>query len=144
MPRHAPLVERVSSRVKLDQVSGCWTWTGSRTRRGYGHAHVGGGIRSAVHRIVYELVVGPIPDGLTLDHLCRNRACVNPAHLEPVTNHENILRGLIPSANRDRCKNDRHDLATVGIYVDSEGTQRCRACRLESKRRYVSKMARVA
>jgi hypothetical protein len=73
--------------------------------------------------------------------VCRNRACVNPRHVEPVTNHENILRGIVPTANRVLCKSGRHVLGDVGIYVDSEGTERCHQCRLESKRRYRQRLA---
>lgn len=79
---------------------------------------------------------------MTLDHLCRHRWCVNPMHVEPVTNLENILRGTVPSANRALCKAGKHSIVTPGsIYVDSEGVERCRACRLESKRRYQARVA---
>ena len=71
----------------------CWLWQGYRNDRGYGR--IGSKI---AHRIIYELLVGPIPVGLTLDHLCRVRHCVNPAHLEPVDNKTNILRGVSFSA----------------------------------------------
>ena len=79
--------------------SGCWEWTGARDQRGYGRA--GYGPRRAgtglVHRMVYQQVNGPVDDGLELDHLCRNPPCANPAHLEPVTHRENILRGEGPA-----------------------------------------------
>lgn len=67
---------------------GCWEWQGQRLKSGYGHYK-----RTTAHRWVYERLVGPIPAGLQIDHLCRNRPCVNPAHLEPVTPLENIRRG---------------------------------------------------
>jgi hypothetical protein len=70
----------------------CWEWTG-RTDQGYGRVSIGGRQLRA-HRVVYERLVGRVPDGLVLDHLCRNRGCVNPDHLEPVTNEENIRRGV--------------------------------------------------
>lgn len=72
---------------------GCWLWLGSKDPRGYGVCYRAPGRSTTVHRDAYEHLVGPIPEGLTLDHLCRTRACVNPAHLEPVTLLENVRRG---------------------------------------------------
>lgn len=84
--------------AKVDRSGDCWRWTGALARGGYGFAVVGSRddpqrYRNA-HRFAYELSVGPIPEGLELDHLCRNRRCVNPAHLEPVTHSENMRRGV--------------------------------------------------
>lgn len=122
----------------LAPLDGCWEWQGFITGRGYGQAYIGSQ-KFATHRLMYQLVVGPIPDGLVIDHLCRNRRCLNPRHLEPVTNHENILRGDLLTDNRILCLRRRHVLSSVGVYVDSEGSKRCRECRLESKRRYRQK-----
>lgn len=72
--------------------SGCWEFDGCLVQ-GYGHAWLDGK-QVKVHRAAYEALVGPIPEGLVIDHLCRNTACYNPAHLEPVTNAENIRRGV--------------------------------------------------
>lgn len=70
----------------------CWTWLGKKGSKGYGLAHVADGRQRQAHRVAYELVVGPIPEGLELDHLCNVRRCVNPAHLEAVTHSENQTR----------------------------------------------------
>lgn len=72
--------------------SACWVWCGEINRNGYGRVWINGK-RVMVHRVVYELLVGPIEVGLVLDHRCRNRRCCNPKHLEPVTVRENTLRG---------------------------------------------------
>jgi hypothetical protein len=78
---------------KVEKTDTCWNWTGS-TDRGYGKIGLRRGVAPLyAHRVSYEFHVGPIPAGLQLDHLCRNRSCVNPAHLEPVTQRENLARG---------------------------------------------------
>jgi len=85
------VLERLATKFTIGD--GCWEWTAGRNPDGYGHFRVGNTQRKA-HRVVYELMIGPIPDGLDLDHLCRNRACVRPDHLEPVTRGENQRRGV--------------------------------------------------
>lgn len=87
-----PLAERFLSKVRL--TSQCWWWTGTLTKGGYGQFRAKGRVVGA-HRFMYEWWHGPIPDGLQLDHLCRNRACVRPSHLDPVTGVVNQNRGLI-------------------------------------------------
>lgn len=87
-----PIRERVDERIIRDS-SGCWLWDGHLGRNGYGSIHVDRRPRYA-HRVVWELERGPIPAGLTLDHLCRVRRCVNPDHLEPVSSAENIRRAF--------------------------------------------------
>jgi hypothetical protein len=75
----------------VTKTEGCWEWKGAKDGDGYGHLGVAGSVVGA-HRYAYELLVGPIPEGLHLDHLCRNRPCVNPDHLEPVTQAVNVGR----------------------------------------------------
>lgn len=84
--------ERLLARREID-ANGCWVWTGRHERAGYGHIDYDGKA-VYVHRLAYETWRGPVADGLELDHLCRNRACFNPDHLEPVTRQENIRRAV--------------------------------------------------
>jgi len=116
--------------------NGCWEWRGIK-RIGYGQFHFQGKQVQA-HRLSYELLVAPIPEGLTIDHLCRNRACVNPAHLEPILIRENILRGTGPTARnavKTHCKRG-HLLDLFNIYRHPDGRRECRICkRLRRQRR---------
>jgi hypothetical protein len=117
---------RVSRYVAVPPLlSDCWPWTGARTSHGYGATTLDG--RYAVaSRAAYELLIGPIPEGLVLDHLCRNRACVNPAHLEPVTHQVNINRGVGCPASRTHCPQGHpYDEANT---MHSCGARRCRTC----------------
>jgi hypothetical protein len=118
---------RVMRRVVVDE-AGCWLWQGCKMRNGYGQIGVGGR-HMAAHRYTYEQKRGPIPAGLDLDHLCRQRACVNPDHLEPVTRRENLLRGvrktLLP--RKTHCVWG-HELAGGNLYIHPTGRRCCRAC----------------
>jgi hypothetical protein len=113
--------------------SGCILWTGDCTNAGYGRLTVGyRGKRTLAHRYAYERVNGPVPDGLQLDHLCRTRCCVNVAHLEPVTQRENILRGVSPAARhakKAKCEHG-HAFTRANTYRTARGTRVCRKCHL--------------
>lgn len=92
-PPRQSLAMRLAEKIEV-KPSGCYEWVAAKDPLGYGRFTVGEGAKGKLaHRIVYEKFVGPITDGLTLDHLCRNTSCVNPDHLEPVTQQENIRRG---------------------------------------------------
>jgi len=127
--------ERVDKSAGPD---GCWEWDGRKNIGGYGMVHWKGK-RPVVHRVAYELLVGPIPDGLTLDHLCRNPGCCNPAHLEPVTMRENILRGTqiaAQNAAKTHCKRGHpFDEANTERTISPKGWPRraCLACRRTPK-----------
>lgn len=117
--------------------NGCWLWWGRRTEDGYGIF----GIPKRAHRVAYELFIGPIPDGMQLDHLCRVRHCVNPAHLEVVTGKENTLRGNTITglnAQKTHCPAN-HPLEGDNLYIDARGGRACVICRREAVRRYQRK-----
>ncbi len=92
----AQLPEHVARNIRVDDETGCWLWTASLSRDGYGWSSLKHKTYQA-HRLVYTLLVGAPPEGLHLDHLCRVRHCVNPSHLEPVTPRENLVRGDTPA-----------------------------------------------
>lgn len=135
---------------KVRKTETCWLWIGN-TRNGYGRFRLGSDTPSrAAHRIAYELLIGNIPKGLDLDHLCRVRNCVNPEHLEPVTRSLNIRRGegpLLLSQRQTRkemvCKNG-HPLVGKNIYYrpDRPGKVECRQCRLDAVERHKTRKRR--
>jgi hypothetical protein len=131
-----PIEERFMSYVT--QGPDCWEWSGTMTSKGYGHfwAH---GSPVMAHRFSYELLVGPIPSGLTLDHLCRNHSCVNPQHLEPVTRGENVLRGEAPpahNARKTRCPRGHEYTPENTAYGRKPGRKTYRMCKKCAHLRY--------
>ncbi len=126
------LLERFWSKVEVIG-SGCWEWRGGLATNGYGRFNLGNGKSVPAHRITYNLLKGDIPEGLEPDHLCRNRKCVNPDHIEAVTRRENIMRGLLPETNRNlqlsktHCPQG-HPYDKNNTYVDPQGFRQCKKC----------------
>ena len=124
------VANRFWAKVDRSNERGCWLWTGSRTRNGYGEFSVGGK-RCSAHRWAYEEAHGPVPAGMEIDHLCRSRACVKATHLESVVHRENILRGAGPSAvnaRKTHCIHG-HVFSYENTYIKPNGTRVCRPCR---------------
>lgn len=121
--------EWTPSFIYAEPIDPCHLWTGAKDRDGYGHINIGG-ITMMAHRVSLNLSGRPIPEGLEVDHLCRVRCCVNPAHLEIVTRAENWERGRsLSRLNRDKthCVNG-HKFTPSNTYMDGTG-RRCRSCR---------------
>lgn len=143
-PRRPP-VERFLEKVDRDGLLGCWRWTGAVSRHGYGQAELAG-VRHNAHRVAYLLLVGPIPAGYDIDHLCRNRVCVNPAHLEPVTRQVNVRRAMpfrrdtrttVCAAGHPRTPETTYD------RPDRRG-RNCRVCAVEATRRWANRRRAAA
>jgi len=119
--------------------SGCWIWTGMLHRLGYGRLNIRdprsprGWRITYAHRYSYERFIGPIPEGLELDHKCRMRCCINPDHLEPVTHMENVRRGRVGEVASARARAITHcpaghEYAGENLYTRANGNRECRAC----------------
>lgn len=136
-----PLGVRLVTNMKIERT--CWVWQG-KLYNGYSFINYnsnGTNRTVAAHRLSYELFVGKIPEGLVLDHLCRNRACINPLHLEPVTNGENVLRGEGPPAKNAR-KTHCHkghpfneENTYVKVFPDGKSSRWCKRCKMYRTRK---------
>jgi|SRR5450756_109757 len=136
--RNRPAIDRLMYRTALLD-SGCWEWLGTKNPKGYGNIRRDDdGPIISVHRLAYQSLVGPIPVGLEIDHLCFNRACVNPAHLEPVTRRENVLRG---ARNQNYGKPEciwGHPFDEANTSIDTKGKRVCKTCVRTRMARYRS------
>ena len=141
-------MERMNFRDRLarhvaEDPDGCWLWEGGvKGSPGMPYGAVKyRRVSYLAHRLAYELLIGPIPEGMQLDHLCRVRLCFNPRHLEPVTPRENMIRGTGPSARnsvKEHCLHG-HPLSGANLYVytrSGETARACRACRLATCRKF--------
>lgn len=130
------LTERQERRlwVRIDTAGPCWEWAGCHVD-GYGKVSTGGRTWR-IHRLVWTLLVGPVPDNLVLDHLCRNRGCCNPDHLEPVEQRQNLLRAPTVTAMwaaRTHCESG-HEYTPKNTRIEPDGARRCRTCRRDRAR----------
>lgn len=126
------------SKVQEDSKTGCWRWQAAKTS-GYGSFGVGCHRTALAHRVAYETLIGPVPDGMELDHLCRVRECCNPEHLEPVTHSENCARSPLVGKWKlatTHCPRG-HEYNDENTYYDRRRNKRqCRACGREAQREY--------
>lgn len=123
------LARFMKDRVVVNSESGCWEASGYASKYGYRKLKVSKHKAVRAHRFVYEELVGPIGEGLELDHLCRNTCCVNPVHLQPVTHAENMRR-----TRRDVCYRG-HPLVEGNVYTKASGSRCCRTCALTTEAR---------
>lgn len=145
MSRAQPAADRFWAKVQ--QVGECWVWQGAKkTGTGYGYFHAVSGTTVRAHRWAYEQMVGPIPDGLQLDHLCRNPSCVNPSHLDPVTAKVNTARSesfAALNARKTHCPQG-HPYDADNTRIDKRGLRHCRECRNAQCRAYYLRRKAIA
>lgn len=144
------LPENLQEKIAMCPISGCWIWTAFLTPKNYGWAtrpHNGKKhAQGLAHRVVYEILIGPIPAGDTLDHLCRNRPCCNPQHMEPVSPVENWRRGFGPCAvhaRKTHCIRGHEFTAENTYYGRSKYNgnlnRTCKTCRSATMARFLAK-----
>ncbi len=138
-----PILERFWEKVYIDKPSSCWKWIAGCTEKGYGHFNIAYKENAKAHKFAFELFFGEVPIGLELDHLCRNRNCINPFHLEIVTHQENMRRGhFVGTGLHNRIKTHclkGHPYNIENTYINPAGKRNCRICLKESNARRSSK-----
>lgn len=123
---------------KIEKTESCWNWCGA-LKLGYGRIERKRKQYQA-HRVVYEALIDEIPGGLELDHLCRNKRCVNPAHLEPVTHTENIARNIPFIVKKEFCSKG-HKFSGIGVnFRDKKPVQICRICKAFRQKNYLDRI----
>lgn len=138
-PKVRPVMERILMRteiVDMGHLTPCWIWGGYTGNGGYGQVLVDSSRRKGnVHRVAYEHIIGPVPKGLLLDHLCRVPACLNPDHLEPVTCRENIRRGIKGVLTTHCPQNHEYTPENTSWQRHARGiSRRCKTCHREKER----------
>ena len=143
----ASIWPRIESRLNKD--NDCWVWTGTKGPSGYGQIGIrvnGKPNTRYVHRISYQVFIGPIPKDREIDHLCRNRSCANPKHLELVTHRENILRGntfAAKQAAQTHCWRG-HEFDFKNTQIGTKGERRCRKCNVIKTREHNKRCRQLA
>lgn len=123
-----PALHRLFEKISPEPNSGCWLWTGALSAGVYGSMAYEGRMQK-VHRVAYRLLVGEIPENMTLDHLCRTPSCCNPDHLEPVTQSENLRRSPLMDRHSARTHCVRgHEFSAENTRIRPNGHRECRIC----------------
>ena len=129
----APVVDSI-------EVGDCWIWKGSLVSGGYGQTRIDNQVWM-VHRLMWSVLIGDIPDGMTLDHVCRERACCNPDHMQVVDQYTNTMRGYgspARNARKTRCLNG-HQFDEANTYLNPRGQRACRACHRDRQQTYAER-----
>lgn len=128
---------RVRRKISIDSVTGCWKWTGYIKSNGYGTVGIGTREQGKdhAHRFVYSRLVASIPEGLEIDHLCRNRSCVNPTHMRLVSHAENMRVARNWNREKTHCKHG-HEFTEDNTGITAQGFRFCKACRRARSAKY--------